>query len=220
MLEEAVLRASVAADCATVRKGALALLDAPDAGRAFRYHPLGFLDWVLMRNEEHRLQIHIWDPIETRRQELVSVCHSHGWHLRSHVLAGALVNQTYRVAATPEGDHQLFRVDYAARNTASISTEMVGAQVEIAIAREDTFEAGNTYEVAPSEFHATMVLRRPAVTVVVGDLEDAVGAENIRPRGAPSALRYEREEVAPAVVRDACARAVAAIREHDQVSTD
>jgi hypothetical protein len=206
------MAAAVGKDYAGVRASVLDMLDGPEVLPTLRYHPLGFLDATLRRDDEARLQLHIWDPLVGRQQTLVSGCHSHGWLLTSFVLVGQLTNVSYEVVHDARGSQQLYEVTYGPERAASTSRLAHGGRVQARVVREQVFSDGDVYDVLPAQFHATRIEVRPLVTVVIGDMRGAVAPQNVRDFGAPAQLDYQRLAVAPDVVRAVARRAADAMR--------
>lgn len=190
-----LVRAARVWDRIAIFREAMDFLRSEASLNLLRYHPLGFIDCVLSDTSEERIQLHIWDQLLSARQDPPNICHSHGWQLRSLVLVGQIVDETYDVRADPNGEYEIYEVRYSSgiSISASIEHEPVGIMLE----RSDPISAGEDYEIESSVFHNTAVGRYPAVTLLVADMRHRVPGRNIRLRGVPSELAYKRVALDP-----------------------
>ena len=210
MIEEThpLIRAARAWHRAAMREQALSFLSSDLAAQLLQYHPLGFIDCVLLSTTDERIQLHIWDDRVSAQQDPPNVCHSHGWHLQSLVLAGEIVNHTYRVLPQFDGDYELYDVSY--RHGVSVSHAAGDERVSVALEASHSIRPPDDYEVESSTFHSTSVARYPTATFMIADMRRRVPPRNVRRHGAPKELIYERVSVPPDLGREVVDRVRAA----------
>jgi hypothetical protein len=164
-----------------------------------QWHPLGFIDILLHRDrasalrQRERATIHVWHPRLSRPQLPRHTCHSHGWHLRSHVLYGQFHNETYEVTSVPGGDHLLYEVSYESGVSRSMSTD---ERVTVRLTETELLQAGIVYEIPHYAYHWT----RPddddlVITAMVGSALSGQPPRNVRAMPCQSEYTYSRAAV-------------------------
>lgn len=164
------------------------------------WHPTGFVVLTLLRRHGGALRLHLW-PEGVR--ELGRPCwpvHDHVWHLRSQVLAGQVESRGYAVTDDPHGRAVLYAVGYGEGRSSCMRRSERRVRVEaLPPAR---IAAGERYEVAAGEFHAS--------TVAVGDFAATLVATRATARpwpwvvgdlDAPTLVPVERQVADPDRVR-------------------
>ncbi|MEV0051083.1 hypothetical protein AB0H34_11370 [Saccharopolyspora shandongensis] len=166
------------------------------------WHPLGFINISLVWDSTwpggDRPRIHVWHPELSRPQFPQHVCHSHGWHLRSNVLHGRFVNETYEVSSDPRGDHALFEVSYGDGVSRARS---VDEAVSVELVRADELAAGASYEIGSSTFHWTRQVNDDLIVTAMngsGLGDDAPPPRNARKKPCEPEYSY---------IRSSCSRA-------------
>jgi hypothetical protein len=167
---------------------------------AAAWHPTGFLVLTLLRRDDGALRLHLWPP---GVRELGTPCwpvHDHVWHLRSHVLCGEVESRSYEVTDDDGGDAVLYAVGYGeGRSSCMRRSER---RVRVRARAPQRVAAGQRYEIAAGDFHAS--------TVAVGDFAVTLVATRATARpwpwvvgglDAPAVVQVERQLADPAWVR-------------------
>jgi hypothetical protein len=129
-------------------------------------HPLSFTHTALADCSGRTVRLHYWPLHDTAPDDFA--IHTHHWHLRSFVLAGALRNDFYRVEPMASGDTEVYQVVYGDGGSRLAGTgEFVRCQLDA----ECLVAAGDAYDLPVGRFHATTVEGpEPALSVVVSGL--------------------------------------------------
>lgn len=145
-------------------------------------HPLGFLHFELPVTEAaptgSRLRLHLWDE-QAPGEDQLGRFHDHAWGLRSLVVAGRLEDCLYDVEYRSDGSVQEVLVHYAR----GIERVQSGRSADLRLASTRLVEAGSRYEIDASIVHATTVLVRPTVTLVVTSPATSTAARVFAPHG-------------------------------------
>jgi hypothetical protein len=170
------------------------------------WHPLGFIDIPLVRDDRIKMVIHVWHPNFSRRQEPPQICHSHGWHLISTVLTGAFENWSFGIDANANGRHQVYQISYdRAASISTVTDHIVDAE---RTARERLVE-GQTYRIPSDSYHWSHSGDNIVVTAMYADLTNATPGRAIWKRSHAIEYRYVRQQcersAASAIRRDVIA---------------
>lgn len=128
-------------------------------------HPLGFLCFPALRENEHGVCVHLWTR-GIRQTLTTSPMHAHSWDLTSYVLCGWLRNQHISVRdAADAPTHRVFEV----RSRDGLDELRATDRLVCAWPKADSrHAAGSVYLLAAGEFHATVAPEdQDAATVVL-----------------------------------------------------
>jgi hypothetical protein len=128
-------------------------------------HPLGFICLPIVRDDTPEgVCLHYWSDQGRSHERTTSKYHCHSWSLLSHVLAGSIGNQ--RLDLFPGDKYRLF---HAVSNGPVDSLIPTGSLVDVSCAEPEFYFAGESYELAAGEFHASVAGAAPvSVTLVLG----------------------------------------------------
>jgi hypothetical protein len=133
--------------------------------RHARKHPLGFVMISESVGDGVDLRYHVWPenwpPADG--QEGADL-HDHIYDLSSIVVAGSIRQETLEAVPDPQGDYQVFEVQYSAAGSAQHYT---GRSVRLDSIFDDIFSVGMAYRLSASTVHRVEVLERPAATLVL-----------------------------------------------------
>jgi len=118
-------------------------------------HGLGFLQVKL----ENNLRLHVWHPELPRRHCFeYSAVHDHRFGFESTILRGTQINHTYRVdevaTANYLATHDAYKHEGARLPTGNRPWDHAG-QRHVTEVDVKGYEAGETYRMAPYQFHST-----------------------------------------------------------------
>lgn len=133
------------------------------------WHPTGFLVLSLLRGPEGALRLHVWPEAAREHGTPCWPVHDHVWDLRSHVLCGSVESRRYAVADDERGDAVLYAVGYGEGRSSCMRRSPRRVSVHAEAPRQ--IAAGERYEVAAGEFHAS--------TVRAGELAATLAATRI-----------------------------------------
>jgi len=147
------------------------LAEAPADVPASR-HVLGFLHCRLGACDDRTVALHVWPDGPRQQGEPVWPVHSHRWTISSAVIAGYLVNETFRVRPSETNSHQLYEVRYISDELSE--RQRTGQHVEISPHSADRWNAGDRYEIPLGTYHTTNVPHDvfAATVMVTGKKED------------------------------------------------
>jgi hypothetical protein len=128
-------------------------------------HPLGFVCFPVLRHGADGICVHAWYP-EPDSAPKVAPVHCHSWDLLSSVLHGSVRNQLVDLVDAPmSAQHRVFTVASGPDGDVLTATPR---QVRCRLHEEESYRAGQAYQVAAGEFHRTLPPSDLAVTVVLG----------------------------------------------------
>jgi hypothetical protein len=131
---------------------------------AFR-HKLEFicLEVSDLQSTDSVIRFHIWDREISADQEY----HNHRYDFKSYVLLGSLLNEIASVVEDPKGEfaHVVVRYD-------GITSERVPSQKRFSVNEIKSFimKEGDFYELNCNDFHRSLCVTIPTVTVFAMDL--------------------------------------------------
>jgi hypothetical protein len=133
-------------------------------------HPLGFIDVVdqgsdlrTSRYSSHRVAIHIWSREYEQRESPRSVCHRHGWPMRSRIEYGTIANTIYQV--TPESVGETW-IEHEVGYGEGSSVAMRCLQSVRATPQPTCLlSSGSTYYMDADQYHDSECISELAVTV-------------------------------------------------------
>jgi len=174
----AVERLAEAVDGDTVNFDVEAILDDVRAHvsdvRATR-HPLGFThvdltDWQAGPTGSEKCRLHLW-PRAGLTSDQLGRFHLHSWTLKSAILLGTLIDETYEPRPNPDGLYSGVRVIYGLENEFALE-----GRFDLREVRRRTLTVGQVYELAARKVHATELIAGPAVTLLLTtDDDDTAG---------------------------------------------
>jgi hypothetical protein len=171
------------------------------------WHPTGFLVLTLLRTPDGALRLHLWPP---GMRELGRPCwpvHDHVWDLRAQVLHGEVETRAYEVSDDARGDAVLYAVGYGEGRSSCMRRSERRVSVRARIPRR--VAAGERYEVAAGEFHAsTVTVDRFAVTLAATRATAQPWPWVVGETGSPEVIAVERSIADPARVQDLLQRSV------------
>jgi hypothetical protein len=171
------------------------------------WHPTGFLVLTLLRTPDGALRLHLWPP---GGRELGRPCwpvHDHVWDLRAQVLHGEVETCAYEVIDDASGDAVLYAVGYGEGRSSCMRCSERRVSVRARIPRR--VAAGERYEVAAGEFHAsTVAVDRFAATLAATRATAQPWPWVVGEMGSPEVIAVERSIADPARVRDLLQRIV------------
>lgn len=130
-----------------------------------RLQPLGFVHAELLKSNEGTFRLHLWPQPPVRPQSPAWHVHRHPWPLRSYVIRGAVRNSEYQVQPVARSSRRLYDVGYEGGISRLTATHQA---VGCTCVKEETYDAGTTYEVPVDTFHATSgCASQPAATLAV-----------------------------------------------------
>jgi len=194
----AALRDDAPLSAAALRGLLDALAAAPPAAV---WHPTGFLVLSLLRRPEGALRLHLWPEQAREHGTPCWPVHDHVWDLRAHVLCGRVESRRYVVIDDEHGDAVLYAVGYGEGRSSCMRRSP--RRVSVRPGPPRWIAAGERYEVAAGEFHASSVPAGELVATlamtrttaqpwpwVVGTLD---GAETIPVERAVASTTWVRE---------------------------
>lgn len=124
-------------------------------------HPLRFLCVPIVRRPAYGVCAHVWND-GMRASETI---HAHSWDLHSHVVAGALTNETFDVTEHGRGLYRVVHVHSRGMDDYVAPTNKIVDPGE----PTGTFHReGESYEMAAGTFHRSIPVQgRETMTIVV-----------------------------------------------------
>jgi len=157
-----------------------------NAGKAYVWHPLGFLMSKLFEEPPLALRIHIWPKGGGREQDPAWPIHDHIFNMRSWILKGKLHNTVYCESEHPP-NFQLYLASY--RGNESILSR-TNNKISLMTEYEEKYEAGEGYTVEAGVFHSSS--HEKDMTTITAVLTNSVSLEPPRIAGAIDGLNEYR----------------------------
>jgi hypothetical protein len=181
----------------------------PSFGKAIQ-HPLGFLQVKLGRLREGHLKWHVWLESERFVQDPPWLIHRHVWPVFSHVLVGAVTNETFLVEPhNSDPTNVLYLVEADGEESVLHRTK---TEVTCLPLSQVTVRAGEFYGIDLAEYHSTEVFPSLfASTVILSPPPSRESAEVVGDIEGANEYRYHRSDVDLSVVSAAAQRVLDSI---------
>jgi hypothetical protein len=127
-------------------------------------HPNGFLQLGLtdsIDKRSNKFQLHVWDKEIKRRGPEIFQVHDHAFEIKSYVVIGSLINETYKIQQDSQGSYQIFRGDGTGQLSAT------GERVSCILEKTEVIQKGNEYIIPKGEFHASKTNNEITATIIV-----------------------------------------------------
>ena len=135
----------------------------------FTWHPLGFAMCKLIDDGISSLRVHVWPNHVQFQQTPAWLVHNHLFHLKSWVLAGEIENHEYLVDGSKE-EHAVYETRYKQGKSILHKSQNTCSKKIIS---NESFLAGQTYEVATGVFHKSEI-KSAGVAVTVCETTEMV----------------------------------------------
>lgn len=157
------------------------------------WHPLGFACFVLKREGNRTLRLHVWSPLPGEYTGVGWQVHKHSWSLVSYVLCGSIENCIYVVRPNLHSPtHQLYKIDYKGQVNYLRAT---GIYVQCVTSQVEHITAGDSYILNPGIYHSARVPTGSVVaTIVIATEVDGVDTAVL---GEVNSGQYYRTERRP-----------------------
>jgi hypothetical protein len=175
-------------------------------------HPLGFAHYELSSlftlDPDRRVRLHVWSERSVEQRDEFGTIHAHNWHLKSHVLVGALEDLIIDAVPRPDGPYRLLRVNYGEDENTIVPLE--GAY-EAQTRDSRRVGRGGQYSLEPQVLHETRVLRLPTATLVLARAEGSVDTVILSAIEAGGSKRVRRPDIPPSMAQAYLQDALAAL---------
>jgi hypothetical protein len=157
-------------------------------------------------------RIHIWPVGERVIQTPCWPIHCHGWDLRSHVLTGRLVSETFSPVPTKEISGQAV---YVPRSRGTETTLVpTGSLLDVRTAAVATHATGSTYALPAGVYHRAVVDEGTFCATLAVIREPPLAAEACvlgPPRQARQPPRFRRRRPPPGLLAELLEQLVSAV---------